>query len=156
MNSLKPAEQAYWESFLQRLSPDERPVDAFVSAGYAGTPEITDSLLAFYLEGKKVAGSSVLEDFLAAGDPPPAVGNYWILLNGEAVPSLILRTDKIVMHQFCAVPAEIAVAEGEGDLSLAYWRKVHGELWAPHLSAWSLNDLDSATVVTEFFSIVYR
>ena len=60
------------------------------------------------------------------------------------------------IHKFNEVPVEIAVAEGEGDLTLEYWRKVHGELYVPYLKTWSLKNISEATVITEFFEIVYR
>jgi hypothetical protein len=33
---------------------------------------------------------------------------------------------------------------------------VHSELYTPHLRAWGLENLEDATVITEFFRIVYR
>ncbi len=156
MNSLKSQELAYWEGYLLTIAEELRPQDPFVSDGYAGTPEITDGLLELYLSGKKTAGSSILEDFLSAGDPPPRVGNYWIYLNSRHQPSCILRTERIEIHPFKDIPAEIATAEGEGDLSLDYWKKVHSELYSPFLQSWGVKHIDDATVVTEFFKIVHR
>ena len=156
MNSLKAQEQAYWESYLDSMPEDRRPNEAFISAGYAGNSEITDELLGLYLSGRKTAGSSILEDFLAAGVPPPKVGNYWIYLNSFGMPSCILRTEEVVTHKFRDVPEEIAIAEGEGDLSLDYWKKIHSELYFPFLKSWGVGDINSATVITEFFSVVYR
>lgn len=156
MNNLKPIEKAYWLSYLASQAEEAQPKQALVTSGYAGTPAITDELLALYLAGKKYAGSSVVEDYAAAGEALPAVGNFWILLDAEAKPGCILRTERVLIHKFMDVPAEIAIAEGEGDLSLAYWRKVHGELWRPCLTAWGLAAMEEASVITEFFSIVYR
>ncbi|MGZ3771474.1 MAG: ASCH domain-containing protein [Bdellovibrio sp.] len=65
-------------------------------------------------------------------------------------------TVKIVTHKFNKVPEEIAIAIGEGDLSLEYWKKVHSELYTPHLEKWGVNSIDVATVITEFFKIVYK
>ena len=36
-------------------------------------------------------------------------------------------------HRLMNVPPAIAVAEGEGDLSIAYWWRVHRELYEPRL-----------------------
>jgi len=60
------------------------------------------------------------------------------------------------MNKFKDVPFEIALAEGEGDLSLDYWRRVHTEIYLPHLAGWGISSLDDATVITEFFKIVNR
>ena len=156
MDELNATQKAYWNAFLASLPIEERPINPKVSASVAGNKEITDELLELYLSGRKTAGSSVVEDFDTAGDPLPQVGNYWIFLNSADLPSCILKTEKIVFHKFHEVPSEIAVAEGEGDLSLEYWRRVHAELYSPFLNSWGLKSIDDATIVTEFFRIVYR
>lgn len=149
-------QQKYWENYLAGLKPSERPNNPVVTAGYAGTPEITDGLLALYLSGKKIAGSSIVEDFISANDPLPQIGNYWVFLGSDGAPRCILQTVKIVTHKFNEVPEEIAIAEGEGDCSLGYWKKVHSELYTPHLKEWGLKSIGEATVITEFFKIVYK
>ena len=59
----------------------ERPRSANIEAAFAGNRGFTDELLALYLAGKKHAGSSIVEDFLTAGDPsklvatPPALAS---------------------------------------------------------------------------------
>lgn len=155
MRSLKPIEQKYWQSYLDSLAPEERPRHPRVEANFAGGPSLTDELLRLYLTGKKIAGSSVAEDFMAAGDPLPQVGNYWICLDSRGEPRCILKTAKVVFHKFKDVPIEIAIAEGEGDLSLEYWRRVHTEFFSPHLSDWGIVNIDEATIVTEYFEVVY-
>ena len=116
--NLNPQQQAYWEPYLATLPAADRPRNPVVTASFAGNAEITDGLLELYLSGKKHAGSSIVEDFLSAGDPLPAVGNYWIFLDSTETPRLILLTERTVLNKFFEVPKEIAIAEGEGDLSL--------------------------------------
>jgi uncharacterized protein YhfF len=156
MKPLKPIEQKYWQSYVDSLTPEERPLQPHVEAGFAGSPSITDDLLQLYLAGKKTAGSSIAEDFMAMGDPLPKVGDYWIYLDSKGELRCILRTEKVVFHKFKDMPVEVAIAEGEGDLSLEYWRRVHSEFYFPHLSDWGISQMDDATVVTEYFEIVYK
>lgn len=156
MNSLKPIEKAYWQEYLDTISESERPLAPTVEASFAGSPEVTDELIDLYLEGKKVAGSSLFEDFKSCGDPLPQVGNYWIALGKNGNPRLILKTVKIEKNLFKDVPEEIAIAEGEGDLSLDHWRKVHQECYGPSLEKWNVSDIDQSTVITEYFEIVYQ
>ena len=81
MKSLKHAELAYWNEYVSTLPESERPHAPSVHAACAGSPAVTDDLLALYLQGKKTAGSSILEDFVSCGDPVPKVGDYWIFLD---------------------------------------------------------------------------
>ncbi len=156
MKPLKPAVEQYWQRYLQSLPPSDRPVNPRVEASFAGSRSLTDNLLELFLCGKKTAGSSIVEDFVSAGDPLPEVGRYWICLNSNDLPSCILRTQRVVMNKFKDVTGEIAIAEGEGDLSLDYWRKTHAEIYLPHLSSWGVEALDDATVITEYFELVYK
>ena len=143
----------YWKSYLGTL--EEKPLDPHFEAGIAGNTAIADKLLGLYLSGKKSAGSGLLKDFELAGDPLPKVGNYWIILDSKEEPRCIVKTVRVELHQFDQVPIEVAQAEGEGDLSLEYWRKVHIEFFTPYLEAWDITDLDKETVVTEFYELVF-
>jgi uncharacterized protein YhfF len=82
-NELKEIEQRYWQNYLATQAGQKVPKEPKVVAAWAGSKEITDELLKLYLSGKKVAGSSLVEDFITSGDPLPQVGNYWIFLNIE-------------------------------------------------------------------------
>jgi len=152
---LKANEKQYWERYLEMRPADGCDVP-HVTADYAGSSKDTDELLRAYLEGRKTAGSSFLEDYLTANDPIPQVGNYWILLASDGEPSCLLRTVKIKIYKFKDVTEEIAVAEGEGDCSVEYWRRVHAKSYTPHLKAWGIYDIEEATVITEFFRVVFH
>ncbi|NUT38236.1 MAG: ASCH domain-containing protein [Hamadaea sp.] len=153
---LSEAQWSFWQAYLETLTPESRPADPFVEASFAGARESTDELLALYLTGRKTAGSSIKEDFVAAGDPLPQVGDFWILLNSRDEPGCLLRTDKVTEHRFYDIPPEVAVAEGEGDLSLDHWRRVHQATYEPHLAQWGLASIADATVVTQYFTLVFR
>jgi uncharacterized protein YhfF len=153
---LQPHEKLYWQRYIESLEPSDIPESPVVTAAQAGSPEETDNLLELYLSGAKTAGSSILEDFSAAGDPLPKVGNFWICLASDGRPRCILRTTRIETHNFRDVPETIAIAEGEGDLSIAHWKRVHTRSYAPHIGAWGLSEMAEATVITEFFQVVFR
>ena len=154
--NLKPAELAFWNEYVESAHNHLELRDAFVMAGQAGDAEIADILLALYLCGKKSAGSSLLEGFNATGDQLPQVGHHWILLNSRDEPGCILKVVRVALNKFKDVPIEIAVAEGEGDLSLNYWMKEHARFFKPYLAELGITDLNEAIVVTEFFELVYR
>lgn len=154
MNSLKLNEQMFWDEYLLTLPESQRPENPFVEASYAGNQKITDELIQLYLTGKKTAGSSLVEDFKHAGDPLPKAGNYWIILDSSGQPKCLVKTLKTVVHKFKDVPEDIAIAEGEGDLSLSYWRSVHSQLYTPYLQKWGIDDIEDATVITEFFEVL--
>ncbi|WP_018348564.1 ASCH domain-containing protein [Longispora albida] len=156
MNRLNEAQLSFWQAYLETLPPESQPADPVVEASFAGSRESADELLDLYLTGRKTAGSSIKEDFDAAGDPLPQAGNFWILLNSQGEPGCLLRTEKTAVHKFYDVPPEVALAEGEGDLSLDHWRRVHQAAYEPHLAEWGLASIADATVVTEYFTLLFK
>ena len=133
-----------------------QPIDPYVEAGISGNRKIADKLLELYLNGKKTAGSGLVKDYELAGDPLPKVGNYWVILNSTNDPKCIVKTIRVEMYQFDQVPVEVAIAEGEGDLSLEYWKKIHTDFFTPFLDGWGVTDLAKETMVTEFYEVVYK
>lgn len=155
MNTLQPTVQAFWQQYVKSSGLNE-PLDSLVTASMPGNKQIADSLVSLYLNGTKRAGSGLVRDYEKAGDPLPKVGNYWIVLDSNEKPMCIVKTVRIEIHSFEDVPPEVARAEGEGDLSLDYWRESHKEFFTPFLAELEIEDLNSALIVTEFFEIVYR
>lgn len=150
----------YWNSYLQSLPQllQYTVQKAKVSAGMAGNLALADALLELYLSGQKTAGSGLMKDYQRAGDPLPAVGDHWIILNRQHQPRCIVKTVRVALYTFANVPEEVAIAEGEGDLSLAYWRQAHLNFFTPFLTQWGIEDreqLEQEIVVTEFFEKVY-
>lgn len=131
-------------------------MNARVVAAFAGNREITDDLLGLYLAGKKTAGSSLVEDYKTAGDSLPRVGNYWIVLDSQDRPGCLVKTVRVEFNRFGDIPAAVARAESEGDLSVAYWKRVHADFFAPFLESWGVTSLEDAQVVTEHFEVVFR
>ena len=144
-----------WQAYLATLPPDERPQHAKVSASVAGDKRNADELLQLYLSGKKTAASSLLRDYHKSGDPVPAEGYYWIILDSKEDPKCIVRTVRVEMFPFENVPYRVAKAEGEGDGSIEFWRKSHGEFFQPYLKELGITDLNKEKVVTEFYDVVF-
>jgi uncharacterized protein YhfF len=154
LTNLKQLEQEYWNSYLSSFV--EKPIDTNVEASIAGNEEIADQLLELYLSGKKTAGSGLVKDYELSGDKLPKVGNHWIILDRQKNPRCIVKTLRVEIYQFDQVPEEVAIAEGEGDLSIEYWRKAHIEFFTPFLTDWKITDLDKEKLITEFYKVVYK
>lgn len=153
---LKKSHKEYWDAYINTLPENERPSAPTIEAAPCGNHDITDELIALYLDGKKTAGSGLAEDYKYCNDPLPKIGNYWIVLDSQDKPKLICKTLKVEFNRFGDIPAYIAKAEGEGDCSIQYWKDVHSKIYAPHLKTWGIEDINDATVVTEFFEVVYK
>lgn len=147
-------ERAYWRTYLGAL--EEGAPEPPVQASVAGDACIADSLLGLYLDGSKRAGSGLVRDYEHSNETLPEIGDHWIVLDASGAPRCILETVRVEVRRFDEVPERVAIAEGEGDLSLAYWREAHRKFFTPFLEDWGIANIDEAEVVTEFFRVVYR
>ena len=103
------------------------PLEALQPPAWAfgGTPEEADGLLELVLEGVKTATATAQWDFENGDEPLPTVGGMSIILDGSGHPRALIATTQVDIAAFRDVPEEFARLEGEGDLSLEYWREVH-------------------------------
>jgi len=101
---------------------------------FGGTPGQAEELLDLVLAGVKTATASALWDYEIEGEPLPEVGQLDIVLDGSGRPRALLRTTDVTVCPFEEVSADHARREGEGDLSLAYWRHVHQDFFTRYTS----------------------
>ena len=99
---------------------------------FGATPEQADDLLSLVLEGIKTATASAAGDYAEEDEPVPAAGDLSMVLDGAGVPRAVLEVTEVEVVPFEQVTAEHARAEGEGDRTLASWRRVHEQFWTEH------------------------
>lgn len=79
----------------------------------------------------------------------PRIGSYNIILDSQDVPVCVIRLVSMRLVRFCDVTADFARKEGEGDLSLEYWRKEHQRFFTRE--GYFSNDME---LITEEFEVV--
>ncbi len=84
-------------------------------------PELADELLNLILAGTKRATCWSA----AEGSKNAVVGERWVVEDGSGCPRAVLETIELCTERFNNVSEDFAAAEGEGDLSLTYWRDAH-------------------------------
>ncbi len=89
---------------------------------FGDSPELADELLALVLEGKKIATCDE-----ADSEEVFKVGERQVVLNGKGGRVCVIETTAVERVKFGDVTAAHAAREGEGDLSLKFWRDVHVE-----------------------------
>lgn len=90
-----------------------------------------------------------------AGQPLPRVGDFNIVTDWNGVAQCIIRTTHVEVVSFGDVTAEFAAREGEGDGSLAYWRRVHRAYYERVLSGTDHAVTDALLLACESFEVVY-
>lgn len=114
-----------------------------------------DRLAQLVLEGKKTATSSAFPLYEREGEPLPRVGQYSVVLDSSQTAVCIIKTTGVYVAPFDEVCADHAFREGEGDLSLDYWRKVHRAFFSEEMNAAGLEFTEKMKVVCEEFEKVF-
>ena len=144
----------YWEQFLASLPPDSpyhtRP---YVAEGWGDSPTMADELGDLIVQGTKTATCSALWE--AEGNPIPEAGYLTIALDGRGEPLCIVETTEISIHKYNEVEADFARAEGEGDLSLNYWREAHRNYFSRVLLKVGKEFSEDMPLVCERFRVIY-
>lgn len=142
-----------WETY-RKLNP--KAPEAYDVWGFGNTPEMADELAELVVAGKKSATSSLYMMYQLEQEDLPYVGEHNIILNGSGEPVAILEAAAVDIVPFREVTAEHAYLEGEGDRSLAYWRKVHEDFFRQELEGTDQEFHEGLLVVCERYKLVYK
>lgn len=139
-----------WRAFTAaRGLPENTPYEAWA---FGGDP---DRLAKLTLEGVKTATSSAYPLYALEKEPLPEPGEYSVILNSRDEAVCVILTEAVEVVPYREVEADHARREGEGDLSLSYWRAVHERFFQTEMAAASLVFDEDMPVVCERFRRVW-
>jgi uncharacterized protein YhfF len=153
---MKETVKNYWEQFLASL-PSDSPYRAktYVSEGWGDSPAMADELGGLIVSGIKTATCSALCEWEVEGAPIPEAGLLTIVLDGRQKPLCIVETVEVFIRKYNEVDADFAREEGEGDLSLNYWRAAHRSFFARVLPKIGKEFSEDMPLVCERFRVIY-
>ena len=147
----------YWEQFLASLPPDSfYRAKTYTAEGWGDGPALADELGALIVQGTKTATCSALWEWEAEENPIPQPGLITIVLDGRGEPLCIVETVEVTIRKYNEVDADFAREEGEGDLSLNYWREAHGSYFSRVLRKIGKEFSEEMPLVCERFRVIYR
>ena len=153
----KETVQNYWERFLASL-PSDSPYHTkrYIAEGWGDGPAMADELGALIAQGIKTATCSSFQEWEAEGNPIPEAGLITIVLDGRGEPLCIVETVEVSIHKYNEVDADFARDEGEGDLSLNYWREAHRNFFSRTLPKIGKEFSEDMPLVCERFRMIYK
>lgn len=153
----KESIQAYWNKFLESL-PTNSPyhTKTYSEGGYGDSPELMNQLIQLVLIGKKTATCGSLWEWEAEGKPLPKTGDIWVELEGSGNPVCITETVEVTIRKYNEVDADFAREEGEGNLSLDYWREAHKNYFSRVLRKIGKEFSEDMPLVCERFRVVFK
>jgi uncharacterized protein YhfF len=149
--------QTYWQKFLSTL-PLDSPYHTknYSQGGYGDTPELANELIQLILIERKTATCGSLWEWEMEGKPLPKAGDIWVEVDGYGKPVCITETTEVTVRKYNEVNADFARAEGEGDLSLNYWREAHKNYFSRVLSKFGREFSEEMPLVCERFKLIYK
>ncbi len=89
-------------------------------------------------------------------EPLPKVGQLDVVLNGKIEPVFIIKNINVTIFPFSEITEEHAWKEGEGDRTLAYWRKFHTDFFKHvYKEALNLAFTEEKLIVYEEFEVIF-
>ena len=147
----------YWEQFLASLSPHPPyRTKTYVAEAWGDGPALADELGALIVQGTKTATCSALWEWEAEGNPIPQPGLITVVLDGRGKPLCIVETVEVSIRKYNEVDADFARSEGEGDLSLNYWREAHRNFFSRTLPKVGKEFSEDMPLVCERFRMIYK
>ncbi|MCG7546161.1 ASCH domain-containing protein [Pseudoalteromonas sp. MM17-2] len=108
------------------------------------------------LQGRKQATAPSLWELEAAAEPLPQVGDIHIVTNWQGHAQCVIRICAVEVLSFSAVTEAHAALEGEGDGSLAYWRREHQDYYQRVLAGSNKVFTPSMPIVFTSFEVLLR
>ena len=156
MPDLSPAAAAFWTGYLDSPgAPKDAPDRLYGTCRIGDSAESADAGARLVLAGRKTATSSLLWEYEAGGEAPPAVGALTILEDGEGRPVCVFETSEVEIRAFSAVDAAFAADYGEWDGSLATWRRACWGYYAAACAGLGRTPAQDMPLVCERFRVVY-
>ena len=144
--------QLLWQAYLTTLPKNHLHrfnllPDAW---SFGDSPQMADKLSKLVVNGIKTAtckrylGENILDE-----------AGLSIILDGDGNPTCIIETYEITIRRYQDIDREFAIAEGEGDLSLDYWRKAHWLFFSQEAEKEGYKKSENMLLICERFRVLY-
>jgi len=146
--------RAFWKEFQASVGYDAS--DRFYEAFHFDDNERDANDLAnLVLSGVKRATAGLLWSYDAENKPPPEPGVLSVVTDWYSKPLCVMETTDVTIVPFAEVTEQFAATEGEGDKTLAYWRKMHWLYFGRECKRIGKEPSQSMPIVCEEFRVIY-
>jgi uncharacterized protein YhfF len=148
---------AFWRRYLATLPADHPHRGAEPQPfTFGDSPALADELAALVAAGRKRATTSLPAEFTAEGLQLPRAGDLSIVTLADGTPVAVIEIIEVRAVPFRDVDAAFAAVEGEGDGTLAFWRRAHREYFARVAAALGCGFDETTVVLCQPFRVVWR
>lgn len=146
--------EAFW-SAAERAGARLDRVRFLEAFAFGSDARMAASLADLVLHGDKRATAGLVWSCDYDGKTPPRPGDFSIVTTWAGDPLCIIETTAVVVLPFEDVPESFARLEGEGDRTLASWRRDHEAYFAGECARIGREPHPRMPVLCERFDVVY-
>jgi uncharacterized protein YhfF len=152
----KESVEAMWRAYLatQGETP-ETTAKFWESWHFCDNEKDANELVLLVRQGQKRGTASLLWSYEHEGERLPCVGDHVVITDWSGEAQCVIRITDIAVVPFQDVSAEFARTEGEGDCSLAHWRRVHWECFTRYMHEIGREPEEEMPVICQTFEVVY-
>lgn len=147
--------EEFWAEFCEKRA-DIDPSTPYQVWYFGNSAEMAAELAGLVIAGKKRATASLVRTNEIKPDEAPQPDGVSVVTDLFGSPICIVQTTEMTVKRFADVDAEFAAAEGEGDLSLDHWRRVHADYFRREAEIYGFAFDDDSLVCCERFSLLYH
>lgn len=155
MNNPSQTVADMWKAYCSNAKHSVSSTEKYDVYHFCDDQENADALAELVKSGRKRATSSLYMFYEKEGEKVPQEGAYSIITNWNGEAQCVIRNTQVTQKPYNQVSAEFAYKEGEGDLSLEYWRRVHHDYFTHELEAIGETFHEDMVLVCEEFEVVY-
>lgn len=146
-----------WNSYLKSIGEDpENTKLECKMVEYFGNEDIADELFELVYSGKKTATCGSIWSYEFEEIEPLKKGDLSIVTDSLGEKACVIETTNIIIKKFNEITEEEAKLEGEGDLSLEYWRNAHKRFFIEECKEIGKEFSEEMPVFFEEFKVVYK
>ncbi len=143
----------FWNRFRQRCP--QAPEDAPQAFHFCDNQTDADECANLVVSGQKQATAASLAEMEINGYQISEPGDYWIVTNYDGRPRAVIQTRSVEVKALGDADDQFAWDEGEGDRSLAWWKKAHLAYFRRVLKGTDVPVDDSLAIAFERFDTLY-
>jgi uncharacterized protein YhfF len=151
--------QAFWRQACEAMGIDPATTHhagTFAEPSSDDDVPFLDELAGMACDGKKRGTAHMRLHFEHENIRMRHPGDCWIVTTVAGEPLCVLRITNVDIKPFDQVGEVFAASEGEGDLSVDYWRGAHIDYFKEQCCQWGHDWRNDQPVVCESFELVQQ
>lgn len=150
----KKSVEVLWNNFRNE-NPETKKIALPISFYFCDNEFDANECADLVVKGIKKATATSLWWYKKNNEPLPKVGDLYIITDWSGNAKAVIETTKIDQVPYNKITSEFAEIEGEGDKSLAYWKRVHNDYYTREMKVFNEQFDENMIIVCEQFKTVY-